>query len=190
MKIPDLQKRMTAAFNLIAGPTTTIEKFEHARTLLEGVHPDLDAALKTCSEALDKIGKLERGELLHLSAEHMPETTEEQKKRKKALLLFIDSLKDLRSEITRVRTELAGFEHSSSLHQTKSVARILTKAKGPIGLVTLAAVAIVVGATVLKKQSLLNMLGGSASAPGPTPVTVITVTNTTDDKQFSYWVKE
>lgn len=144
MKIPhDAGKRMDSAFQLLTGAEISVSAFESVRTLIKGLHPGLDEKLEKCAKALDMLQKIQQMDVISLSAEHLPETSEKQKKRKKALLFFIETVKDLKSEIKRTQTELQKSQGSHA-NQMGSLGRIIKFAKGPFGLVTLAAVIIVV----------------------------------------------
>lgn len=144
MRIPtDTRERMNSAFQLLTGVEISVNTFEHVRSLIKGIHPVLDKKLEICSKALDKLQKVQSGDIISLSAEGLPENDEKEKKRKKALLFFISSLKNLQSEIKRVGNELHSSQNSSS-NQIWSWGRIIKFAKGPFGLVTLAALVIVI----------------------------------------------
>lgn len=88
-----------------------------------------------------------------LSAEHLPEDSEKQKKRKKALLFFIANVKDLQSEIKRIDAE---FSQTSGVSESVwwHAGRIIKFAKGPFGLVTMLAVVIVGVFLFMQKSSI------------------------------------
>lgn len=92
----DIQKRMTAAHRLLIEPTITRQTFEHIRTIIKGIHPHIDKKLDGSSRLLSDLEKLQKGEVIQFTLENLPEETEEQKKRKRSLLLFIRSFKDLK----------------------------------------------------------------------------------------------
>jgi hypothetical protein len=145
MNLEEAKKRVLAAQELLNEQATTKAKFESVRTLIRGINPRIDGALNKCSKALTDLTKLQKGEVIELAAEHLPEDTEEKKKRKKALLLFIKLWKDLKGEVARVEVELKEGRHGQSSAQTLgSFGRILALAKGPLGIVTILAVAIAV----------------------------------------------
>src|SRR3989344_2179589 len=102
LRTSDTRKKLSAARDLLDGSTTTRAKLAALTTLLIGVHPKTDALLKECNKALSIVGNIEQGDVVHLSTEALPERTEEEKKRKRALLLFIKNWKDLQSEVTRI----------------------------------------------------------------------------------------
>src|SRR5437868_5212620 len=98
-------QKMMSAYELLQQDVISVSSFEHIRTILKGIHPQVDEKLEECSEAFSKLQKIQSGDVITLSAEALPEDTEEKKKRKKALLFFINSVKDLKSEIQRITSE-------------------------------------------------------------------------------------
>lgn len=142
MRLPiDTNKRIDSAMQLLTAAEISVSTFENVRTLICGLHPELDKKLETCSKALAALQKLQQGDLISLSVEHLPEENEEQKKRKKALLFFISTVKDLKAEMQRINQEFKS--QNSTTNQMMSWGRIIKFAKGPFGLVTLAAVGII-----------------------------------------------
>jgi len=104
--------------------------------------------LENSSKALSDLEKFQKGEMIELTAEHLPENTEEEKKRKKALLWFIRNWKSLHSEVDRVKKE---FEKGTQGTEQKiqSGGRIVGFAKGPFGLMTALAIIIVISLSVI-----------------------------------------
>ncbi|MBI2621171.1 MAG: hypothetical protein HYW63_00805 [Candidatus Levybacteria bacterium] len=139
----DFQRRFEQAHKLLTQETTNREKFEGVRTLIKGYNPKVDSALEKVSGALSDLEKLKEGEIIELSAQHLPENSEEEKERKKKLLAFIRYWKDLTSEVERVRNELSSQNNQSPSQQVSAFGKIVKLAKGPFGAVTIAAVAIV-----------------------------------------------
>lgn len=140
----DLQKRIGAARELIFDTLISSGKLGSVRTLIAGINPSLDSMLERCEKEVSTIEKMYNGEVVLLGAENLPENTEEEKKRKKYLLLFLKSLKELRSEVERVQKELnAGGEGNTSQLTGSRWARVFRVVKGTLGLTTLAAVGIV-----------------------------------------------
>lgn len=79
-----------------------------------------------------------------MTLEHLPNETPEQKKRKKRLLLFLQYWKELQDEVKRIQKELdQQHVHHSTTNTIKRFGRIISRAKGPLGLFTIAAVDIV-----------------------------------------------
>ncbi|MEK7509104.1 MAG: hypothetical protein AAB605_00140 [Patescibacteria group bacterium] len=154
MDARDTHKRMRAAYALLAEPTTTRQKIGSVITLLKGINPRFDEALVRAEEALSTLGKIEEGAVIELSAERLPENTEEEKKRKKALLLFIRTWKEVQSEVARVQAELGNQGDVQAPTQHISAwGRIFNFAKGPFGIVT----AVVVVGVVAMQQTAVQV---------------------------------
>lgn len=158
-----------ASYKLLSEDTTTIEKFESIRDLIEGFNPHVDRHLQTVSKALAHYQKLHNGEIIHLSAEHLPAHTEEQKKRKKALLLLIQSWTQLKTEIKRVQQELKDSHSQSSREQIIAAGEIIKYAKGPFGIITVAAIIIAGAVFFINKPEPQTSQQVSNSVQNPTP---------------------
>lgn len=146
MNSKDFQKRFEEAYKLLTQETTNREKFESIRVLIKGYNPKIDSALAKVSNVLSDVEKLQKREYIELGAENLPENTEDEKKRKKAIVAFIRYWKELASEVERVRNgflEKENGDSKNSIEQIESSAKILKFAKGPFGIITIAAVAIV-----------------------------------------------
>ncbi len=140
----DAYARLEAAHAILKESSTTRNKFESVRTLVRGVNPRCDTLLTECSTALTRIDKLKEGDIIEVSAELLPETTEKEKKRKKAVLLFIRSWKQLHDEVHRLKKELSDSRERDTSSGDKAVraGKIVAGAKGPLGIITVAAVCI------------------------------------------------
>lgn len=149
-----IQDRIRAADRLLQAENTTLGQIESVRTLLKGINPKVDTLLASCTKSLSKIDKLQSGDIIALSAEAIPELTEDQKRKKKVLLLFLSSWKQLKSEVRRVEKELAGSK--TAAQKTTSIGRIIGLAKGPLGLVTLIAVGLVLLNSASVKINITN----------------------------------
>lgn len=136
------KERLDAAYKLLDQNSTTIERFNSVRGLIKGINPTFDKHLEEASKALATLAKLQEGEVIELTTENLPENTEEQKKRKKFLLLFIKYWKQLKSEIKRVKMEIEKMEDGPPAGESKveGGSRIAAAAKGPFGIVTIIAV--------------------------------------------------
>lgn len=149
MNPEETKQKIKAAYTLLLEPTTTRGKFESIQALIKGINPKIDAAFSNCSKTLSDFEKLQKGEIIDLTIEHLPEDTEENKKRKKFLLAFLRNWKQLQSEVERAKKELES--PSANNNQTSqpidSLGRIIGFAKGPFGIITLTAV-IIVGITL------------------------------------------
>ncbi len=141
MKLPeDSHKKMMAVYDLLSQGSISVAAFESVRTLVKGLHPGIDKKLEIASKALDVLQKIQAGDVISLTSEHLPEETDQQKKRKKALLFFIHTIKDVQSEIQRVDNTFAKNQENIT-----TAGQLLKYAKGPFGLITLAALVIVIG---------------------------------------------
>lgn len=126
---------------LLVEQTTTAEKLESLSVILKGLNPKLDIALQNCAETFTKIENLQSGDAVSLTAASIPANSEEEKRRKKKILAFIRTWEDLKDEVTRVKTELENSQGTQQ--QAQSTGKIISFAKGPFGLITIAAVLIV-----------------------------------------------
>lgn len=138
-----VNKRMQAAGDLLQRRTIDAASLASLKTLLSGINPRLDKALVAVSTAAKKVDYLQKGEAISLAVDALPEFSAEDKKRKKAILFFLNCWKDLQSEVARVEKEL---EQNSKDHSLQGKAGMLGNifgaAKGPLGLITLGAVVI------------------------------------------------
>lgn len=134
----EIHKRMRAAYVLLQGKEISISIFEQVVILIKGLEPRVDKKLSLCSEALDTLQKIQKGDVIMLSADTLPEETDEQKKRKKTILFFITSLRDLRSEIKRVEKAFAKVSGQKNRWE-----QIVFYLKKPFGIITMVIVVIV-----------------------------------------------
>lgn len=141
-----VRKNIESALELLDENSTTFDKFESIRTLLKGLNPKIDSALSTCSKQLKHIENLQEGNVIDLTAENLPEQTPEQKKREKAILLFLRHWNELEDEVERVQKELDNSQQPGNSHHpaVSTSGKILGLAKGPLGITTIIAVAAVV----------------------------------------------
>lgn len=140
------KEKIDAALQLLLEETTTFTKFEKIRILIKGINPQIDKTLSTCSDVVKKIKKIQKGEIIELSLGALPENTEEQKKRKKYLLLFLFSWKDLRGEVAKVQKlyqQQSSDGKMTAQEHLASASKLTATAKGPFGLITALAVVIV-----------------------------------------------
>lgn len=168
---PDTHKKMLSAYQLLRDGTISVSTFEHIRTIVKGIHPEIDKKMEICSHAFDKLQKIQSADFITLSAEGLPEDTEDKKKRKQALLFFISSLKDLRNEIKRIDTEFAQTNNNENSAQNQLTAwgRIIHLAKGPLGILTLIAL-VVFGFSLMQRPQ-------TQSASPVSPKTVVQIIN-------------
>ena len=153
--------RLKAAQELVSDDTTTRAKFEAVRKLVKGVNPRVDKALGEVNRALKIVGQIEKEEIIDLTAENWPERTKEEKKRKKAVLLLIKWWKQLKGEINRVEQEFKS-------QKTNKWERVVIKAKGPVGIITVAAI-IIVGAKIWFSHGSTPFSRSPLPTPSPIP---------------------
>ncbi len=170
LTVAESQKRLSAALSLCSDMTLSREKITSLRTLIEGINPKVDKHLAECDAALSTVTKIQDGEIVQLTAEHLPENTDDEKKYKRALLLLISLWKNLRTEIVRVQGELGSPDAKTDGGNTWL--RIVKGAKGPLGLVTLVAV----GVALMYQSSVVVTLHndgcGTMVAHGAIPISL------------------
>ena len=145
MNYKEVQKRLDAAQRIVNASSTTPDKIRSLATLLSGINPNLDAALKEVNRSFATLEKMEKMEIITLTVEAIPEITEKDKRRKKFLLLFLKSWHDLQKETVRVEAELKELDkhpHDQGA-QMNALGNVFGMAKGPLGIVTVVAVAAV-----------------------------------------------
>lgn len=142
MDYKSASKRVQAAMDLLQKREINGATIDSLKTILSGINPQIDRKLLLVTREFKKLEKMQKGQVIDLVAEALPEFTPEQKKKKKALLLFLKFWNDLKSEVTRVESE---FEKQKTQGQsmTSAAGNIFSLAKGPLGIVTLIAVGIV-----------------------------------------------
>ncbi|MBY0539452.1 hypothetical protein K2P56_03420 [Patescibacteria group bacterium] len=140
----DVKKRLTAAQAVFADSSTPKEKLNSIRIILKGMHPELESHVLRAESELGKVEKVLNGEVLSLSAEAMPEGTEEEKKRKKAVLGLFAFFTQLKKEIARVEQEFDVAEKTNASGSAKTPWEgIFRTVKGPMGIITIVAVGVV-----------------------------------------------
>ena len=173
MNRDELLKKVRAAQELLAGNSTTPAKLKSAAALVMGINPKLDGVLKQCTDVLSKIEHIEDGSVIELSAEQLPETTDDEKKRKAALLLFIRTFKDVQSEVVRIQSELlVASSNEHTVPDTSLAWRIFSKAKGPLALVTIIAAGIATMSVTSADVTISNDGCGTLYASGGLPISI------------------
>ena len=141
----DAKKKLLAAQKLL-GQTDSLEKLMAVMMLLKGVHPRLDEMLHVTEARASELEKVLGGDFLGLVLEKMPETTEEEKRRKKLLAGFWRTWNDLKSEVARVQTEMdATQQNTDTTSKIWDFSRFISAAKGAFGIVTVVAVLAALG---------------------------------------------
>ncbi len=163
----EYRSQLEAAYILLEGDSTSLEKFEKIKSLISGINPDLDKKLAAATSSLNHLKALWNTDVIHFASHSLPATTPKEKKRKKALLLFIASWKSLKSEFMRIQ----GYYETSTVNPASTTAVVVKTglfAKGPFGLITLAAIA-VVGVGLLLRQATTTVTIENSGCP---PLTV------------------
>lgn len=162
-------KKIEVAYTLLGEDVTTIQKFEYVSTLIKGINPTVDKHLKNCAEAIVKLKKLQEGDILDLSKDLIPVNTEQEKKRKKILLTFINSWNQLRGEVKLLNEKLQDVSVSKDdLLTGQNVVdfrKIITGLKGPFGMITIAAVLISGGLIFLNTRKTPTVLNQISTEP-------------------------
>lgn len=171
--MPLAVSRYQEALKLLTQETTSIEKFESIKTILAGQNEKLDRILENCTGALLKIDNLAKGDVISLVADAIPAKSEEEKRRKKAILLFIKYTKELKTEVERINTQLG----QKNTNQTGNFAKIFALAKGPLGIITilalLIALALVAARSVNTKSNVATNLTPQPSASPKQTIEII-----------------
>lgn len=160
----EYRSQLEAAYILLEGDTTTLEKFEKIKSLIGGINPDLDKKLAAVTSSLNHLKALWNTDVIHFASHSLPATTPKEKKRKKALLLFITSWKSLKSEVKRVQ----GYYETSTVNPVSTTGAVVKTglfAKGPFGVITLAAIAVVGVGLLLRQATTIVLIENRGCAP-------------------------
>lgn len=159
-KLSDTQKvNLKLAAELLCEDSTTLVKVEKALSLVKGISPKAEKYLNSSVDLIAKINKISEGAVVELSAQNLPEGTKTQKHRKKLILLLVTNLKDFQSEIGRLQ--------ALQTAPTVGTAKILATLKGPLGLVTVAAAVVVVGAKLIDTKTTSITIANFGCRPIP-----------------------
>lgn len=150
MELLSNRKKIDAAIIILQNPRIDKASFDAVRTLIQGINPRIDSVLFECSRHLTTLIKLQKGELVILAGENLPDDTPERKKRKKTLLVFLGFWKELKGEVVRVQKEMDNNKSQGNTTTSKltTLGNILSVLKGPLGIITVAAI----GVVILKSQ--------------------------------------
>lgn len=170
MNSQTIEKRVRAAADLLQAKEINRATFESLRSLLSGIHPRIDRTLASLSASWKHVEHLQKGDTIELVVESIPEITPEQKKRKKAILLFLKLWNDLKGEVKRIEKELTQAKGAAHQSNARSVGRIVSGAKGPLGIITLVAA----GVVLLKATEISIIIKNSGCRP-MTPVASVAV---------------
>ncbi len=142
MDYKSIEKRLAAAHTILQADEIDRATFDSLKALLSGINPKVDKLLAATGKAFKHADQLQKGDIIELTLEAWPEATPEDKKRKKALLLFFKLWNDLKGEVARVQKEFEA-SHQSGQGNAGAWGNILAAAKGPLGIVTVIAVGLV-----------------------------------------------
>ena len=163
-------EKITAALELLVEETTTFDKINKVCTLLKGIHPAVDKHIKTTSEIVDKLSKIQEGDVVSLALEKLPENTKKEKDRKKLLLLFLKNWRGLESEVKRIDDlQKQDVENATNTQNAIKMGKVLGAMKGPFGFITVAAAGIVAVSSFLNNQSVaitVKNIGCQPFTPG------------------------
>lgn len=170
-----MKQEIEALLKLLDGDSTTFDRLESSLTLLKGINSTIDKKIEQALLPLKNLRNLQEGDVIELTAENLPERDEKEKRRKRALLLLLKSIRELRSEIERVQKE---WDRQKKGEQggVESLGKIAAFAKGPFGIITLAAVLAVAGLLFLNKGRGQNQSSVASASPTPSPLTTPTPT--------------
>ena len=171
MKTSETREKIEAAIKLLSEDSSTLAKVEKVLTLLRGVDSQLDKRLDAAGRALATLKNVQEGDVLALTLGNLPEGTEKEKKRKKALLFFIKTWKNLRDEVERVRAEIDSTSGQGANQQAASFAKVAAFAKGPFGIVTLVAVVIAAALIFSGRDKTQTQSISTVTSPTPNIVT-------------------
>jgi hypothetical protein len=141
MDYKTIEKRFQAAHTILASERINRATFDALVSLLSGINPKLDKMLKEAAKAFRHVDQLQKSDVVALVTEALPEMTPEQKKRKKALLLFFKLWNDIKAEVARIEKEMAKSQGNAS--SASIWGPVVGFAKGPLGIITLIAAGIV-----------------------------------------------
>ncbi len=175
----DIKKRLIAVYELLSEESTSLKKFENIRILIKGVNPNLDKRIDEVSRLLSSFQKIQEGEIIELTAENIPEKTEEEKKRKKTLLLLIKAWKDLKNEVERLKMEFKKMEKRDQ-SKPENVGKIIAKAKGPFGIITIAAILVIGASLFVNSNKDKNLRNQVQTIPSTSKIKIIIF----DDKKI------
>src|SRR5690349_2858623 len=129
-----VKERMIAAQELLQKRTVDAATISQLKTLLSGFHPRIDKVFVQVEKSYKTLSHIEKGAAIELAIESLPEMTIEEKKRKKALVLFLKWWNDLKSEVDRVQKELGDDGGQKSLGaKAGAMGAISGAANGPLG---------------------------------------------------------
>lgn len=178
MSSDQLRQKVEAAAKVLNGESTTFDKLESALTLLKGASPNVDKKLDRVLFHLSNLRNLQEGDIVELTLASLPERDEKEKKRKKARLILLRAIGELRSEIERVQKDLSKEERGEQT-STQTLGNTFAFAKGPFGIITLVAVGVVATLLFLNRgKSEKSAIISVSPTPSPAVATPSPVSQT------------
>jgi hypothetical protein len=144
------KEKIKTALSLLCEDSTTLGKVEKVLALLPGIDPKTDKIISSSKEIIAKINQVGGGEVVELSLDKLPEKTKKQKKLKKLIILLLSNWKSLGSEVARINEVVSTTGTAATGVKT---GKILATMKGPLGIVTIGAAAIVAGSKLLSNMA-------------------------------------
>lgn len=160
MKYSELSRKFAFAQKIFTDSSTTPDKIRSLTGLLHGIHPKIDTALKEVNRSLSTLEKIDKTQVIELTAEALPETTPQERQRKKALLLLLRWWNELKGEVTRIEKEMIDSDGKVNL-KTANYGGIIAATKGPLAVITI----IAIGLVFLKSTSVEVKITNSGCAP-------------------------
>ena len=173
MNLKESRKRIAAAQSLLLGSGSPSQKIKAARTLIKGIRPELDELLEKCEEGVSTVENVFQGDILSIAADTLPEMTDDDKKRKRLLIIFLENWNKLNGEVTRVGNELAAANGTSDKSQKHNHwGNVVKHAAGPLGLVTVIAIGIALLKTTSVEVLIQNHGCGTFEASKSMPISI------------------
>lgn len=161
------REKIEALEKILGSDSTGLDRVESTVVLLRGYHPQVDKKLAQVARHLGTIRNLQEGNVVELSVERLPDGTQKEKRRKRAILFLLKSLRELKGEIERVKRELDRSEKGEQ-SGAESFGKIASFAKGPFGIITIGALVAAGGFLLVRGKTSQNQV----VSVGPTPVAV------------------
>lgn len=163
---PEQNEKVTAALELLVEETTTFDKINKVCTLLKGIHPTVDKHIKTATNIVDKLSKIQEGDVISLTLEKLPDNNKKEKERKKLLLLFLKNWRGLESEVKRISDlQKQDSGNANSVQNAIKMGKVLGVMKGPLGLITIAAAGIVAVSSLLNSKAVAVTVKNAGCEP-------------------------
>lgn len=161
----NIPERLRAAYQLLIEQTTSRQKITTVLTLVRGTDPRIDVLVTKVEEAVLLLDKIQEGDVIMLAADALPETNEREERRKKVLMFFTKSWRELGSEISRIQSEL---HHRIEIVRPPLWRRFLSFIKWPLLIIALVAIAVM----TLEEKSVEITIQNKGCSPLSLPTTM------------------